>query len=264
MGVIGHTSQSSGRVAHKETASPNLGAKDCFDVTAWSSTEGSPHTLATIQSHFGERQQFKRDAEIYPQGSQPKHWYLVVSGTVRLTTLLADGHRHIGNFSLPGDCFGLEAEDTRQFAAEAVTECFLHRCPLQTTGQLIKNLPQIAQQLWNLNLKALAATRSHAVTLGRMTAPMRVASFLLHFSGRQGSTTLIDLPMSRGDVADYLGLTIETLCRVLSRFVEIRLITIFDPNHIEIIDRCALETICLNGFDPGLGHYYVTQRRRSG
>jgi hypothetical protein len=97
-----------------------------------------------------------------------------------------------------------------------------------------------------------------------MTAPMRVSSFLLELSKRHGASTLIELPMSRADVADYLGLTIETVCRVLSRLVGLGLIAIPSVNTIELIDPHALETIFLEGFDPDLGPYYGRRRTRSG
>jgi hypothetical protein len=93
-----------------------------------------------------------------------------------------------------------------------------------------------------------------------MTASMRVARFLLDFSDRCQGATLLDLPMSRLDIADYLGLTIETVCRVLSRFAELRLIDIPAINQIEINDAHALETIVLNGFDPASGPTYGGRR----
>jgi hypothetical protein len=95
-----------------------------------------------------------------------------------------------------------------------------------------------------------------------MTAPMRIANFPLDFSARCGSAAFLDLPMSRSDIADYLGLTVETVCRVLSRLANLRFIGIPIGHQIEIIDRHALETIVVDGFDPALGNYYGTRRTR--
>ena len=96
-----------------------------------------------------------------------------------------------------------------------------------------------------------------------MTAPMRVANFLLDAYTRQ-RTALFYLPMTRIDIADYIGLTTETVSRVLSRYVELRLIAIPNTKQIELIDIDGLETIIQEGFDPTLGNGYGTRRKRSG
>jgi CRP/FNR family transcriptional regulator, nitrogen fixation regulation protein len=197
-------------------------ANSRFDRTAWSAMDGSPITLASLQQQSANERRFKRDVTIYRQGSQSKHWYEVVSGAVRLVTFLASGDRSIANFSLAGDCFGLELGGARGFAAEATTDCVLYRFPLRSLEQFIDKVPQVAEQLWNRSLKELADVQSRNAVLGRMTPPMRIASFLLDFSQRCRAATLLDLPMSRRDIADYLGLTTETLCRVLVRLAHRR------------------------------------------
>lgn len=229
-----------------------------------STGEAEPDTLLSLQRHLAEKQRYERDREIYAEGSRSKYWYQVISGTVRLVTLLADGRRHIGNFCLEGDWFGFDVGGSRSFSAEAVVETFVYRYPRQPIGRLIAELPQVAQQLWNITLRDLAHAQSQTAILGRMTAPMRVSRFLLELSKRHGTSTLVELPMSRADVADYLGLTIETVCRVLSRFAGLGLITIPTVNSIELIDAHTLETISLEGFDPDLRPYYGTRRTRSG
>jgi len=235
-----------------------------FDAAVWSPPVVRLDTLSTLQQQLGEKHRFVRDREIYAEGSRSKYWFQVISGTVRLVTLFADGRRHIGNFCFTGDCFGFDLGSTRNFSAEAVEDCTVYRYPRQSIGRLITELPQVAQQLWNITLKDLAHAQSQTAILGRMTAPMRVASFLLDYSARHGMANLLDLSMSRADVADYLGLTVETVCRVLSRFAELKLIAIPNVNQVELIDTHAVETIFLEGFDPELGHYYGRRRTRSG
>ncbi len=221
-------------------------------------------TLSALQQRLGEKQRFVKDQEIYVEGNRSKHWYQVTSGTIRLTTLFADGRRHIGTFFFSGDCFGFDLGGTRIFSAEAVDDCIVYRYPRQSIGRMIAELPQVAQQLWNVTLRDLAHAQCQTAILGRMTAPMRIASFLLDYSARHGSSSLLDLAMPRADIADYLGLTVETVCRVLSRFTELKLIAIPNVNQVEIIDMHAVETIFLKGFDPELGPYYGTRRTRSG
>src|SRR6202007_2663879 len=114
------------------------------------------------------------------------------------------------NFCLEGDWFGFDVGSSRSFSAEAVEDTLVYRYPRQYIGRFIAELPQAAEQLWNLTLRDLAHAQGQTAMLGRMTAPMRVSSFLLDISKRHGSSTLIELPMSRADIADYLGLTIET------------------------------------------------------
>ena len=238
------------------------GGRD-FQSTARSPLTERLDMLSTLQRHGGEKRQFTRDKEIYAQGSPSKYWYQVMSGTVRLVTLLADGRRHIGGFYLAGDCFGFDLGGTRTFAAEAVEDSLVYRYPRQSIGRLIAELPLVAQQLWNFTLQDLTHAQTQTVVLGRMTAPMRVANFLLNCSTRHVSSTELSLPMSRADIADYLGLTVETVCRVLSRFAELTLIAIRNVNQIELIDTHALETIFLEGFDPELGNAYGRRRTRS-
>jgi CRP/FNR family transcriptional regulator, nitrogen fixation regulation protein len=219
-------------------------------------------TLATLQHQMGERQRFARDKEIYAEGDRSTCWYQLISGSVRLVTLLADGRRQIGAFYLPGDCFGLDLGSIRTFSAEAIEDTVLYRYPRLPIGRLVAEYPQVAQQLWNFTLQDLARAQAQTVILGRMAAPMRVASFLLELSARHVSSEVLHLPMPRADIADYLGLTVETVCRVLSRFTELLFIAIPNVSRIELIDVQALETIFLKGFDPGLGHYYGTRRTR--
>jgi CRP-like cAMP-binding protein len=218
-------------------------------------------TLSSLQQ-FGVADRFKRDEEIYAEGRQAQYWYQVISGTVRLTKLLADGRRHIGRFYFEGDCFGFDLGGARTFSAEAVDDVAVYRYPRQSVGHLINERPQVARQLWNFTLKELAHAQAQTALLGRMTAAMRVSSFLLEVFARRGSSTLLELPMSRMDVADYLGLTVETVCRILSRFAELGLIALPNVRQVELIDTHALETVFLEGFNPEVGQYYGSRSKR--
>ena len=157
----------------------DVGGQDFNSVTR--PAEGLD-TLATLQRQFGQKQRFSRDREIYAEGSPSKYWYQVISGTVRLVTLLADGRRHVGGFYLAGDCFGFDLGGARTFAAEAVEDSFVHRYPRQSIGRLIADFPHVARQLWNFTLQDLARTQTQTTILGRMTAPMRVAALVFRKS----------------------------------------------------------------------------------
>lgn len=157
-----------------------------------------------------------RDAAIFAQEDEVAHVYKVVSGAVRVTRLLADGRRHIVAFYFAGELFGLEAGETHQFAAEAVVAsriAFVRRSAVASETEFSDGA---MWAIWRLMAKELAHAQDHALVLGRLNAEERVCAFLRDMTARTGSESAIDLPMSRTDIADYLGLTIETVSRTLT------------------------------------------------
>lgn len=192
---------------------------------------------------IGTRLSFTRNAEIYAEGDSADCWYKVVSGTVRVCKLLADGRRHIAEFCFSGDCFGIDSTSKRFYSAEAVDDVIVMRYRRKPTEQLIDHNTALARLLRETMLRDLANAHGHTLLLGRMTASERVACFLLEMFERRDRTKALDLPMSRSDIADYLGLTIETVCRTLSEFKRERVIAIPNPHRIELLDREALEAL---------------------
>lgn len=192
---------------------------------------------------IGARRSFARDTDIYAEGDPADCWYQVITGTVRLGKLLADGRRHIAEFCFAGDWFGLGNVGERALSAEAVGEVIVMRYPLRATEKLIDAAPNLARGLCDMTLRDLAHAQTRMLLLGRMTAGERVANFLLEMSERRDARRAFDLPMSRNDIADYLGLTIETVCRVLSALKRDGVIAIPAPHRIELRDRAALEAL---------------------
>jgi CRP/FNR family nitrogen fixation transcriptional regulator len=192
---------------------------------------------------LGNRRSFARDEEIYAEGDRADCWFKVVSGTVRICKLMADGRRHIAEFFYAGNCFGLDGDGERAFAAEAVGDVIVMRFNRAATERLIDERPGLARRMCNMTLRNLAHAQTRLLMLGRMTAPERVASFLLELAERRDVRRVLDVPMSRNDIADYLGLTIETVCRVLSAMKRDGAIAIPSPHRIEISNRDALEAI---------------------
>jgi CRP-like cAMP-binding protein len=161
----------------------------------------------------------ERDDEIVAQ-EDPANWcYLVVSGCVRTVRLMEDGRRQVGEFLFAGDLFGWEALDSHDFGAEAVTQVTLRRYARRDLERLADQDRDVARKLRELSSSRLRSGREHMVLLGRKTASERIASFLLEMAARSNSDakSAIELPMSRSDMGDYLGLTIETVCRRLTR-----------------------------------------------
>jgi CRP/FNR family transcriptional regulator, nitrogen fixation regulation protein len=192
---------------------------------------------------IGARRSFARDDEIYAEGDASDSWYRVVSGTVRLCKLLADGRRHIAEFCFAGDCFGLDGLRERGFAAEAIGDVVVMRYPRAATERLVDERPLLARRLCDMMLRDLAHAQTRMLLLGRMTATERVARFLLELFERRDERRALDVPMSRNDIADYLGLTIETVCRMLSSLKRDGVIAIPNPHRIELCDRDALEAL---------------------
>jgi CRP/FNR family nitrogen fixation transcriptional regulator len=193
---------------------------------------------------IGTRRRLGRNEEIYAEGQSADCWFRVVSGTVRIVKLLADGRRHIAEFHYAGDSFGFDNAAERHFSAEAVDDVILMRYPRRAMEQLCDEVPGLARSLRDMALRDLAGAQNRMLLLGRMTAAERVASFLLEFRDRREAASAFDVPMSRNDIADYLGLTIETVCRVLSSFKRAGAIAIPNPHRIELRSRAALEAVC--------------------
>ncbi len=203
---------------------------------------GALDTLIAFE-RIGSRRVFARNEEIFADGDPADCWYKVVSGAVRICKLLTDGRRHIAEFYFAGDCFGLDNLPQRLFSAEAVGDVVVMRYPRRATERLIDETPRLACGLRDMTLRDLANAQIRMLLLGRMSATERVATFLLDMFERRDATRALDLPMSRNDIADYLGLTIETVCRVLSVFKRDGAIDIPSPHRIVLRDRTALAAI---------------------
>jgi CRP/FNR family nitrogen fixation transcriptional regulator len=192
---------------------------------------------------IASRRQFSSAQQIYGEGEPAGSWYRVVRGTVRICKFLADGRRHIAEFCLPGDSFGFEDFGERGFSAEAVDDVTVLSFPRTATERLIRDNAEIARHLREIMLRNLLTTHNHLLRLGRMTACERVASFLIEMADRQDAGGQIRLSMPRSDIADHLGLTVETVCRVLSDLKRRRLIALANAHQISLLDRDALEAV---------------------
>lgn len=183
----------------------------------------------------------ERDEEIVAQGDAAGYCYLIVSGCVRTVRLMEDGRRQVGEFLFPGDLFGWDALDEHDFGAEAVTAATVRRYPRRSLDALADRDLTFAQRLRMLTAGQLRASRERMVLLGRKTASERIASFLLEMAKqmRAEGQGLIELPMNRADIADYLGLTIETVCRGLTQFRRHGIIGV-ERSKVVVRDRRAL------------------------
>ncbi|MBN8874259.1 MAG: helix-turn-helix domain-containing protein [Rhodospirillales bacterium] len=208
--------------------------------TATPAGPATPEPLDLLEQ-FGATLRFGRDHEIHAEGDAAEFCYRVVSGCVRTVRLLEDGRRQVGEFLLAGEVFGLDELDTHSFAAETVTETVLRRYPRRMVEALAESRPALARRLRQLALEHLRVTQERTLLLGRKTATERLASFVLEFDRRMPASGrgLLDLPMSRTDIADHLGLTVETVCRVLAALKREGTIQV-SRTGLQLLDRTTL------------------------
>jgi CRP-like cAMP-binding protein len=160
---------------------------------------------------------YQRDEEIYGEGEPAEFVYKVLSGLVRTHKLLSDGRRQIGAFHFPGDLFGYERGEAHHLTAEAVADARVLVFRRRSLESLAAREVDVACRLWALAARDLGDAKEHLLLLGRKTAVERVAAFLLEMEARTPADGLIELPMSRRDIADYLGLTVETVSRAFTQ-----------------------------------------------
>ncbi len=191
-----------------------------LSVGAWSDLPGAVFSCAP-----GER--------IYAEGDRAHSLYAVISGAVRTVRHSCDGRRQVSGFYYPGDLFGLEVDEEHAFAAEAM-------CPSQVRSVRLGSTEDRA--IVQAARRELARAHDHLAMLGRRSAEEKVASFLLELA-QQRPAGHAALPMSRQDMADYLGLALETVSRVLGRFQDENLVIFSSCRDFRIVRRSRLKRL---------------------
>jgi CRP/FNR family nitrogen fixation transcriptional regulator len=165
-----------------------------------------------MMNQMGVSIRFDREEEIYGQEEEADLIYRVIKGAVRTSRLMSDGRRQIGDFYYPGDVFGVEPEDERLFSAEALCDSMV--LVLKRSALRDASGGQLDRLIWTAASQELRRAHDHILLLGRKTACEKVATFLMGILNRSPGAGA-HLPMGRQDMADYLGLTIETVSRML-------------------------------------------------
>lgn len=180
----------------------------------------------------------RKNVEIYSENEHADYVYKVLSGAVRSYKIFDDGRRQVSAFHFPGDLFGLEMGDVHTFSAEAVVDSKILLMKRSSLIEIAARDNRIARELWSLTATELHRVQQHAVVL-TMSAQERVVSFLLQIAKRRGTTSKVELPMSRGDIADYLGLRIETVSRTLKELEKSAAIALPTFHHVVLRDCVA-------------------------
>jgi CRP/FNR family transcriptional regulator len=180
---------------------------------------------------------------IFQEGDDAEHVYNIVEGAVRLFKLLPDGRRQITGFLYSSDFLGLALKEHYAYSAEAVSSAVICRFPRGKLERLFDELPKLEKRLLNEASNELIAAQDQMLLLGRKTAAERLSTFLAALARRQGALYndgVVDLPMTRTDIADYLGLTIETVSRTFTKLRKSGIVAIPDAHTVVITNSAAL------------------------
>ena len=204
---------------------------------------GNGNPIADSIELMGARMSYARNVEIYGEGEPAEYLYKVMSGAVRISKLLDDGRRQVTAFHLAGEIFGLELGKEHRFSAEAISESSILVVKRSAMLALAGRDGEVARQLWTLTADALQRVQDHMLVLGCMNAKERVANFLLQLAKRVSGGDELELPMSRQYIADYLGLTIETVSRTLTNLENAAAIELPTSRRIVLRNPSALKRL---------------------
>lgn len=212
-------------------------------VADWSSDAWIAHLFAEL----GTPMTIARNGELYGEDQPVESVYRVESGIIRTCKILNDGRRQIDGFYVAGDIVGLEMRGRHVYYAEAISRATVRAVRLRTLRARMEAGGAVSTGLWDMAARELHRSQEHNLLLGRRSAQERVACFLLSMAERladpcvpeKGAQT-IDLPMSRQDMADYLGLTIETVSRTFTQLEAAGVIALASARRVRLCNRAAL------------------------
>lgn len=230
-----------------------LGTRDPLPTTPFRA-EALPYEPAAATdplAGLGVRTSFGRGQSLVLEGDPADHCFKILSGVVVVHKLLLDGRRQITDFLVAGDVFGLGEGEDYAFSAESVTEVVATRYPRHAIDRAARSNGAVACWLFEAVSRSLSAAQVQIVLLGSKNALERVASFLLVFAGRQSAPCSVDaplrLPMRRKDIADHLGLTIETVSRMFTVLKNAGAIELHHHDEVTFRDRSTLEQLAERG-----------------
>jgi len=213
-----------------------------------------PNTLTALGMESGSNPivslsefNYRKGTEIFGEREPAEYVYQVKAGAVRSYKLLSDGRRQIGAFHLAGDIFGLENGSEHRFTAEAIVDTTVRLIKRRSLELVAENDAVVSRNLLSMTTSNLQHAENHMLLLGRKTSLERVAAFLIEMDKRSTAAGVLALPMCRRDIADYLGLTLETVSRALSRLHDLGVLGFVGNNQRQIVllDREKLASLDL-------------------
>ncbi|AMW34682.1 helix-turn-helix domain-containing protein [Haematospirillum jordaniae] len=222
----------------------------CCDLDERAFCAGLAQTSSALRA-IRHDMRMEAQATVFREGDATDHIFTLVSGAVKLSKLMIDGRRQIVGFLFPGDFFGFGHNGLYGYTAETLSPVTLCRFSLLSLDTVVAGSRELERRLLNRMIAELSFAQEQMLLLGRMSAREKVAHFLLMLSRRatqRGDVpSPLSVPMSRLDIADYLGLTIETVSRTLTGLKKERLITINGNTQVDLLDMQALEQIAAGG-----------------
>ncbi len=203
------------------------GPTESFDLLAQSAT----------------RVRVPRGSELIAEGEEVDFCYKIISGDAMAFKIMSDGHRQVYEFLLPGDYVGFDSQGSHYFSVEAVTDLVALKYPRRTVERLLAESPPFASAIQRITARGLHSAYQRMVLLTHKSADERIAWFLLDMADRSQSRENIHLAMSRTDIADYLGMVIETVSRALTRLKRAGTIAMAGVNDVRLVDRERLKFV---------------------
>ncbi|WP_027572913.1 helix-turn-helix domain-containing protein [Bradyrhizobium sp. WSM1743] len=220
----------------------------CSDCAVRATAVCSSLDLAELREfdHLGRRVTFAAGETVFSEEDITTSFYNVLEGVMRLYKLLPDGRRQIVGFALPGDLLGMNIAGRHNFSADAIGAVTVCQFAKTAFGRFVEDRPHLLRRINELAIRELSQAHDHMVLLGRRSAEEKVATFLLNWRERLvslgGSSDMVPLPMNRQDIADYLGLTIETVSRTFTKLERLGVIEIIQGG-ISLLDPARAEAL---------------------
>lgn len=191
---------------------------------------------------FAATMQHRRSSSIYYAGDPAEYWYLLTSGMAARSAVLADGRRQIVELLFPGDFFGFSAHGSHQSTVEALSdETTIVRYSRRSVEAAMEADSRLASYVRQLAFEAILRLDRHVLKVGRMTAVEKVGAFLIEMEDRIPlAGERIALPISRYDIADYLGLSMETVSRAMAELERKEAISLCGPHRVKVLNRDVL------------------------
>lgn len=197
--------------------------------------------LTAAFERLGTPMTYDRNEEIYAQDDEVEMLFRVVRGVVRTSRVTAEGRRQVGDFYYEGDLFGLEPGPLHRFAAEALTDCEV-QVVRRSAVRAFAGDAEVDRAILAETSREMERLQEHVLLLGKKTARERVGCFLMAMAQRQPEEA-VDLPMGRQDMADYLGLTIETVSRMLTQLQGEAIVEFPSTRRFQVRKWTALEAL---------------------
>jgi len=200
-----------------------------------------------IFSGISTEKEFKDKETVFLQQEDSKHLYNITKGNIKIYKLLSDGRIQIIGFLYPGDFFGSYKKGKYNYSAEAIGDVRLCVFKQEMLDNYLEKNMNLAKELLHMTSHELTLAQDRIGVLGKMKANERVAKFILNISEQRArigwQNNPVSLPMIRQDIADYLGLTLETVSREITRFKTSNLIKVMNAKQIFIVDKEKLANI---------------------